>query len=81
MSADGTWGRWLCGNEPPKDFVPDLADPATQGCLLAMLPVPRVSVYGTGEAVVTAGDEPRCEGSTLGEALARAWLAVHGEGE
>ena len=45
-----------------------------------MLPVPRVSVYGTGEAVVTAGHETRCEGSTLGEALARAWLAVQ-EGE
>lgn len=67
------------GHRVSTGHYPDLADPATQGCLIAMLPVPRVSVYGTGEAVVTAGYETRCEGSTLGEALARAWLAVKGD--
>lgn len=75
--------------------IPDLSDPATQGCLMAALgdQLQVVETFypsldpGAGRmwAVETRLDTSEypwiSEGATLGEALARAWLAAQGGGE
>jgi hypothetical protein len=73
------------GRGDPGDVVveyPDLADPATQGCLWAMLCESRgdVDVLSAGEGLteVHFGDW-RSGPCPRGEALARALLAVWGE--
>jgi hypothetical protein len=60
-----------------EDGLPDLGDPATVGCLLAMLPPNRWAVtpaIGGGWTVETRGQVHG--GPTLGEAVARALIAV-----
>jgi hypothetical protein len=71
------------GSPPPAGAFPDLTDPATVGCLLAMLPPGwRAASEGTAHSVWLPGatdtgeDWPRFDGPTLGEAVARALLAV-----
>jgi hypothetical protein len=65
----------------PSDYVPDLSDPATQGCLWAMLcesPKLFERTIGGKIACHTLGSVEEWTGSR-GEALARALLAAWGE--
>ena len=71
----------------PAALLPDLTDPATVGCLLAMLP-PGWSAASEGSAHCIwlwlpgapppDAEWPRFDGATLGEAAARALLAFWG---
>jgi hypothetical protein len=94
-TRDWCWGRWP-DPPAPDGSIPDLADPATRGCLQAML-------YEAGEGIVAVVPDPVmidhyavCDSVSfegrmvwaerhglprgpLGEALARALLAVWGE--
>lgn len=66
--------------------IPDLSDPATQGCLIAalepwLLDVSRRRYMSDVRWTVTifrSGRTERPSAPTLGEAIARAWLAVQG---
>lgn len=68
---------------------PDLADPATQGCLIAalepwLLDVSRRRYMSDVRWTVTiflSGRTEHPSAPTLGEAIARAWLAAQGGGE
>lgn len=80
----------MCGSTNPKPLVgwlPDLADPATLGCLVALLPlgsgpvdlsIARAPAHGTASIFIR---DERCafDGETVGEALARALLVAWGE--
>ncbi len=82
QSASPPWNHWTEAGD-----VPDLSDPATAGCLLVMLVdalPPRSEVYLGREPRETqwgAGDGYHLHevGSSPGEALALALLAVWGE--
>lgn len=72
--------------EPREGWIPDLADPATQGCLIAALGRNLMDVAcrryrGDEKWTVTLSIReatPIFSVPTLGEALARAWLAANG---
>lgn len=79
----------LCGTDTTSpEHYPDLADPATQGCLLAALGNSLMDVScrryrgDVRWTVACSVREHRVvgDGPALGEALARAWLAVQGLG-
>lgn len=100
-AADGVSPRRLCHEPwkhdgsliaPPHGHVLDLADPATLGCLIAMLGDDVIwisnstTVYDKDgshqEWTVTRGRAlERDGGRTLGEALARAWLEAQEGGK
>lgn len=76
------------GTEERRDCIPDLSDAATIGCLIAMLGDDMIWISNS----TTVYDKEGCRqvwsvtrgralgplrGRTLGEALARAWLAVN----
>lgn len=74
-----TWG-WP---SPGSGWLPDLDDPATAGCLLAMVLAldPSASIESLGREpvlYVDVGDDTDtpCSGPTLGEACARALVAL-----
>lgn len=79
---DAGAGETGWGTKIRRSHVPDIADPATQGCLWAMLGKSiEIGVEYPGKWRVRAwGDDEIIEfGATLGEALARALLAAWGE--
>lgn len=66
---------------PKVALIPDLSDPATWGGLLAQLPLPLDLVALGGHAslnVLTGVGTVAVRGTTMGEAVARAWLATRG---
>lgn len=73
--------------EPREEWIPDLADPATHGCLIAaldpwLLDVSRRRYMSDERWTVTiflSGRTGHLSAPTFGEALARAWLAVKGK--
>ena len=82
---DGTrWGRFDAEDDTQeewRDYVPDLADPATQGCLWAML----ADACGDFERVLESihdheyNDGDVGTSGAWGEALAEAVMRVWGE--
>lgn len=87
LTADDGRGL-LCGTDVTSpEHYPDLSDPATQGCLIAalepwLLDVSRRRYMSDVRWTVTiflSGRTEHLSAPTLGEALARAWLAVQGK--
>lgn len=65
--------------EERRDCVPDLADPATQGCIMVAIGDVKIDALDPWVQWRNAdGSFSSTYSDTLGEALARAWLAVHG---
>lgn len=85
--------RLPSGHKVSSGNYPDLSDPATQGCLIAALGErlqvvepfyksldPNAGRMWCVETRLDTSEYPWIsEGATLGEALAKAWLAVNGE--
>lgn len=67
---DGEEGRHEEDQTPPRYGIPDLSDPATLGCLLALV----------REAWPGAWAEPNGPGEGADEAERRAWWAVYASG-
>lgn len=84
----GCWavpGGWYMPGPPPAGAIPDLSDWATVGCLLGMLPpgwsmIPEEDdervVGWTIRVPLRWGSKEIGRGETLGEAVARALIAV-----
>lgn len=66
--------------EPREGWIPDLSDPATQGCILSMIGDVKIDACSPWVQWRNAdGSFSSAYSATLGEALARAWLAVKGK--
>lgn len=86
-AGSGVWVDDLNGKASTRveaDAVLVLSDPATWGALLAQLPLPLDLVALGGHAslnVLTGVGTVAVRGPTMGEAVARAWLATRGGGK
>lgn len=83
-SMQGRCASQMDCDQMPSSMIPDLTDAATVGCLLAMLGASLLSIGSAlpaGWLVLTRHGGDRVHqngGATLGEAVARALLAVWG---
>lgn len=79
LTADDGRGL-LCGTDATSpEHYPDLSDPATQGCILSMIGDVKIDALDPWVQWRNAdGSFSSTYSDTLGEALARAWLAVNG---
>lgn len=67
------------GTEERRDCIPDLADPATLGCIMVAIGDVKIDALDPWVQWRNAdGSFSSTYSGTIGEALARAWLAVNG---